>query len=254
MTAPSFNTLFVGKVYHQLDETPSTNAFAAELLASSNALEGTLVMAAVQSQGRGYSGNAWVSEKGKNLLMSVILKPTFLQARQQFYLNELVTLGFFDALKPKLGNNLKIKWPNDIYYKDEKLAGILIENSLNGNFIQHSIIGIGLNVNQTKFSESVENAVSLKMITKSEWNLISLLENICEKIEARYLQLKNNQLHSLQQDYMKALYRLEEEHWYKKDGKKFKAKIVGLNPEGKLMLATDKGWDAYGFKEVEFVI
>ncbi len=251
---PSFNTLFIGKIYYHFDEIPSTNEYAAHLLNTDNAIEGTLVVASAQSKGRGYAGNSWESEKGKNLLFSIVLKPTFLLARQQFYLNELITLGLFDTLQPKLGSSLKIKWPNDVFYKDEKVAGILIENSLSGNFIQHSIIGIGLNVNQTKFSEKIKNISSLKKITKQEWDLEELLASICKNIETRYLQLKNNQLQTLQQDYMNALYRADEEHWYRKDGKKFKAKITGLNPEGKLMLATGKAWDAYGFKEVEFVL
>lgn len=251
---PSFNTLFIGKIHYHLDETSSTNEYAALLIDAEKTIEGTLITASAQSKGRGYSGNRWESEKGENLLFSIVLKPAFLQARQQFYLNELITLGLYDALQPKLGSSLKIKWPNDVFYKDEKLAGILIENSLSGNFIQHSIIGIGLNVNQTKFDKAIKNVSSLKSITKQEWNLDDLLATICNKIEKRYLQLKNNQLQILQQDYMKALYRADEEHWYRKDGKRFKARIAGLNPEGKLMLATGKGWDAYGFKEVEFVL
>jgi len=255
LIATSFNSLFIGKVQHHLDETPSTNAFAAELLAKGNVLEGTLVSASVQSKGRGYSGNSWESEKGKNLLFSIILKPTFLLARQQFYLNELVTLGIYDALLPESGSKLRIKWPNDIFYKDEKLAGILIENTLSGHFIQHSVIGIGLNVNQEKFADGIKHVTSLKKITKKDMDLNELLKTICEKIEVRYLQLKKNQLQFLQQDYMRTLYRADdEEYWYRKNGKKFKARIAGLSPEGKLMLATDKGWDAYGFKEVEFVL
>lgn len=252
---PSFNTLFIGKIHYHLDETSSTNEYAALLIDAEKTIEGTLITASAQSKGRGYSGNRWESEKGENLLFSIVLKPAFLQARQQFYLNELITLGLYDALQPKLGSSLKIKWPNDVFYKDEKLAGILIENSLSGNFIQHSVIGIGLNVNQSGFSKEIKNVCSLKMITKKEWDLDELLTSVCKSIETRYLQLKNNQLQTLQQDYMQSLFRADdEEYWYRKEKKKFKARIAGINPEGKLMLATNKGWDAYGFKEVEFIL
>lgn len=252
---PSFNTLFIGKVYYHFDEIPSTNEYASHLLDTDNAIEGTLVVASAQTKGRGYAGNRWESEKEKNLLFSIVLKPTFLLARQQFYLNELITLGLFDALRPKLGSSLKIKWPNDVLYKDEKIAGILIENSLSGNFIQHSVIGIGLNINQSGFSKEIKNVCSLKMITKKEWDLNELLTSVCKSIETRYLQLKNNQLQTLQQDYMQSLFRADdEEYWYRKEKKKFKARIAGINPEGKLMLATNKGWNAYGFKEVEFIL
>ena len=218
MIASFRNTLFTGKVIHRLDETLSTNMYASLLLQQKNVAEGTIVIAENQTAGRGYSGDVWQS-----------------------------------ALKIFTEKDLKLKWPNDIYFKEKKLCGMLIENSVSGNWLQHSIIGIGVNVNQTEFPDAIGNPVSLKAITKKEYFIEGVLEKIAEQVEVRYLQLRRNEIQQLQRDYMAALYRLEEEHLYKTSEGKIKAKIVGLNPEGKLLLETETGWSAYGFKEVEFL-
>ncbi len=253
MIASFRNTLFTGKVIHRLDETLSTNMYASLLLQQKNVAEGTIVIAENQTAGRGYSGDVWQSEPGKNLLASIIYKPHFIKAKNQFFLNQAVSLGVYDALKIFTEKDLKLKWPNDIYFKEKKLCGMLIENSVSGNWLQHSIIGIGVNVNQTEFPDAIGNPVSLKAITKKEYFIEGVLEKIAEQVEVRYLQLRRNEIQQLQRDYMAALYRLEEEHLYKTSEGKIKAKIVGLNPEGKLLLETETGWSAYGFKEVEFL-
>ncbi|MEI7802005.1 MAG: biotin--[acetyl-CoA-carboxylase] ligase [Bacteroidota bacterium] len=253
MIASFRNTLFTGKVIHRLDETLSTNMYASLLLQQKNVAEGTIVIAENQTAGRGYSGDVWQSEPGKNLLASIIYNPHFLKAKNQFFLNQAVSLGVYDALKILSGKELKLKWPNDIVFKDKKLCGLLIENSVSGNWLQHSIIGIGVNVNQTEFPVHAGNPVSLKAINKKEYFIEGVLEKIAEQVEARYLQFRRNEIQQLQRDYMEALYRLEEEHFYKTAQGKVKAKIVGLNPEGKLLLESKTGWNAYGFKEVEFL-
>ena len=253
MIASFRNTLFTGKVIHRLDETLSTNMFASLLLQQKNVAEGTIVIAENQTAGRGYSGKVWQSDPGKNLLASIIYKPHFIKAKSQFFLNQAVSLGIYDALKLLTEKDLKLKWPNDILFKDKKLCGILIENSVSGNWLQHSIIGIGVNVNQNEFPDSAGNPISLKAIGKKEYFIEGVLEKIAEQVESRYLQLRRNEIQQLQKDYMAALYRLEEDHFYRTSEGKIKAKIVGLNPEGKILLETKTGWSAYGFKEVEFL-
>jgi BirA family biotin operon repressor/biotin-[acetyl-CoA-carboxylase] ligase len=232
----------------------STNAELKRQLVSEKVLEGTLITCNLQEQGRGYAGNTWKSEKDKNIMMSLLLQPTFLNARFQFYLNQVVALGIFDALNELLkSNKLKIKWPNDLMFKDKKLCGILIENIIQGNTIQHSVVGTGLNVNETGWSKKgLPQAISLKQILKSETNIMELVYKICSSIEARYLMLKANKMQLLQEDYMKNLYRVEERHIYTIKGIKSKAKIVGLNPEGKLILQTKHGFEVCDFKEVVF--
>lgn len=253
MIASFRQTLFTGKVIHRLDETLSSNMFASHLLQQKNVAEGTIVIAGSQTAGRGYSGEPWYSEPGKNLLASIIYKPNFLKAKNQFLLNQAVSLGVFNGLKNLTGVGLKIKWPNDIFFHDKKLCGILIENSVTGSMIQHSIIGIGVNVNQVDFNLSKGNPVSLKTITGKDYFIEGVLETISGEIEARYLQLRNGETEKLQNDYLDALYRLNEDHFYKTASEKIKAKIIGLTAEGKLILESNSMQTNYGFKEVEFL-
>lgn len=226
------------------------------LLLSETLHEGTLITCNEQQSGRGYAGNIWQSEAGKNIMLSLLLKPTFLEARFQFYLNQIVALGIYYALLPLLKEQyLKIKWPNDIMYKDKKLCGILIENTVQGHMLNHSIVGVGLNVNETGWKKkNLPHATSLKQILKEEQHIPTLIVSICEHIEAYYLMLKNKKLELIQEQFMKHLYRVEEKHPYIIHGKKMKAKIVGLNPEGRLILDTKAGFQVCDFKEVEYVL
>ena len=142
------NTLFIGKKIVYLPNCHSTNDSALSILGSNDVFEGTTIITSRQTSGKGQKGNRWQSEPGKNLTFSIILKPGFLDVKQQFKLNFAVSLGIFDFLSSFFKSHVKIKWPNDIYYKDSKIAGILIENSIRSMKMQHSIVGVGLNVNQ----------------------------------------------------------------------------------------------------------
>ncbi|MCB0573965.1 MAG: biotin--[acetyl-CoA-carboxylase] ligase, partial [Saprospiraceae bacterium] len=178
------NTLFIGKVYHRFDQLPSTNDHAAELIAKSTPPEGTVIRAASQTAGRGQFGSRWESAAGKNLTLSVILYPDWLEAGAQFHLSMATALALHDTVYSIVQNlpdesllkagepstvyrlpstvhrppsTVKIKWPNDLYLGDRKAAGILIQNSLSGAHLQSSILGIGLNVNQPEFDPSLPN-------------------------------------------------------------------------------------------------
>src|SRR5262249_33751399 len=129
--------------------------------------EGTVIMAESQYAGRGQQQNTWHSEPGKNLTFSILLKPSFLPVSQQFDLTRTISIGVFNALEPFLGEKLKIKWPNDIYYDDGKLGGMLIENAIQAGQIKNAVVGIGLNINQEVFPPGAANAVSLKQILQS---------------------------------------------------------------------------------------
>ncbi len=249
-------TLFCGRNHRHYQTLDSTNAELKRLLISENLPEGTLITCEKQEKGRGYAGNSWQSEEGKNVMMSLLLNPIFLNARFQFYLNQVVALGIYDALNVLLkSDKLKIKWPNDLMYKDKKLCGILIENTIQGNSISHSIVGIGLNVNETGWKKKgLPYATSLQQILKSQTPVMEMVYRICSCIEARYLMLKANKMEKLQEHYMKNLYRVEEKHNYVIKGNKAKAIIVGLNPEGKLVLQSKNRFTVCDFKEVEFVL
>ena len=152
-------TLFVGRNVIRLDTVNSTNTYATNQLAKSRLPEGTAIVAAEQTQGRGYSGNQWKSEKGMNLLLSVVLYPVFLAPRQHFFLNQVASLAIAETLQAYLPvKDVKIKWPNDVFIGDKKAAGILIENSVKGNIIQHAVPGMGINVNQTEFDPALKQA------------------------------------------------------------------------------------------------
>jgi len=147
-----FSGLFVGQNFVTLKEVDSTNNFLKDLVSNSKPLmEGTVIMAENQFAGRGQQQNGWFTEAGKNLTFSLLLKPHFLDIADQFDMVRVISLGVFDALEPLVGKKLKIKWPNDIYYGDHKLGGILIENLIQAGQIRNSIIGIGINVNQERF-------------------------------------------------------------------------------------------------------
>ena len=144
----------------RVKETTSTNDYLAQLCKESKAKEFYTVMADIQTKGKGQRGNSWESEAGKNLTFSIVLYPTALEAPKQFCLSMLAALACHEALD-NYTNGFSIKWPNDIYWKDKKIGGILIENELEGEYIVQSIIGIGLNINQEVFYSDAPNPVSL---------------------------------------------------------------------------------------------
>ena len=148
----TFSTLFVGQNLIKLSSVDSTNNFLKSLVSNSEPLpEGTVIMADDQYAGRGQQNNIWKAEPGKNLTFSVLLKPTFLPLSQQFLLNMVVSTAINNALSHFLSDGLSVKWPNDIYFRDQKIGGVLIENTIVGNDIKTAIIGIGINVNQQHF-------------------------------------------------------------------------------------------------------
>ena len=216
--------------------------------------EGTVIITDNQTAGRGQRGNSWEASTGENLTFSLILKPNFLKASDQFQLNVAISMGVFDFLSEFIDENLKVKWSNDIYYGDKKMGGILIENSLQGYQIGHSIIGIGLNINQTEFSNKA--ATSLRKITQNplKYDLSELLKKLLESIEINYLKIKNNDYNLLKIKYLNNLYRFEEYHYFRKNGQQFTGKIIGINETGKLGIETNGNVIYFDFKEVEFVI
>ncbi len=249
-----FLGLFVGQNLVKLQEVDSTNTYLRNLLSNSKPLtEGTVIMADRQYAGRGQSSNKWESEDGKNLTISIYLKPAFLAANEQFDLNKAICLGINDCLVNLLGENLKIKWPNDIYHHDKKLGGVLIESSTKGYFLKDSIIGIGLNVNQRDFGSNLSNATSISKILHQDYELDRLLKQLCRSIEARYLQLKAEKKDLLNNDYEKLLYRLNEEHTFEVEHKIVKGMIRGVTPSGRLLLELEEGVREFDLKEVKFI-
>lgn len=190
----------------KIKETDSTNHWLKEQSEKQVLDEGTTVAAEFQTAGKGQRGNCWESEAGKNIICSMILYPQFLPVRLQFVLSEAIALGLKDALEQYF-RPVEIKWPNDIYYGDKKIAGILIENEVTGQVIEKSIIGVGLNVNQEQFSSVAPNAVSMKQILGKETDLDALSEEMVNAVLSRYDILKAGNFALIVSDYHGSLYR-----------------------------------------------
>jgi BirA family biotin operon repressor/biotin-[acetyl-CoA-carboxylase] ligase len=247
--------LFVGQNLIVLKEVDSTNTFLKNIPSNSKPLpEGTVIMAESQYAGRGQQQNKWSSEPGKNLTFSLLLYPAFLPVASQFDLTRVISLGAYDALKPLLGDRLKIKWPNDIYYGDKKLGGMLIENSIQGNQIKQAIIGIGLNVNQADFPDWVPNPTSIFQILQRNEDLQVLLSQICNNIEAWYLKLRAGKSFLVRETYLSRLYWLNELHSFKSNDGSFEGKITGVRDAGLLVVENNKEVETeFNFKEIEFL-
>jgi BirA family biotin operon repressor/biotin-[acetyl-CoA-carboxylase] ligase len=245
-------TLFTGKYSIYLPTCHSTNESAAEIIQKNEIQEGTIVITDNQTKGKGQRGNIWLSEANKNLTFTLILKPIFLDVSEQFKLNIAVSLGIYNGLKMYLGDELSIKWPNDIFYGDKKLGGMLIESMIANSQMRYSFVGIGLNINQTEFN--LANATSLSKIANlKHFELNKVLEKICKSIEKEYLILKAGN-EELQKDiYVNSLYRYDSWHLYRNENGEFDGRIIGVKPSGKLIMETKLGLKQFETKEFEYI-
>lgn len=217
--------------------------------------QGDIIVAESQTAGRGQRGHTWESGKGQNLTLSAVLEPTFLPPTEQFLLSEVIALAVADTLA-SYSIKTKIKWTNDIYVGDKKIAGILIEHKLQGNAIGRTIAGIGLNVNQTQFSADLPNPTSMATEQGIEFDRDEVLGRLQECIMKRYGQLQNGERATLQSNYHTILYRLDEGHRYAlANGDTFIGTIRGVEPTGALKVEDENGKiGCYLFKEIEFLL
>lgn len=247
-------TLFVGQISQYLPSCQSTNDEASALIAHPTApLEGTLVVTRQQTAGRGQRGNVWEAQPDQNLTFSLILKPSFLTATEQFWLNMAISLGIYDTLRPLIGDELRIKWPNDIYVGNQKLGGILIENTLQGYTIAWSVVGIGLNINQTEFQYPTATSLQQHAFLPNGYDLPGLLEQLCLTIEQRYLQLRSGERDALKINYLQTLYRYQETQRFESAGRSFEGVIMGVDETGHLAITENGRVHYFGFKEVAFL-
>ncbi|MBO4841037.1 MAG: biotin--[acetyl-CoA-carboxylase] ligase [Bacteroidaceae bacterium] len=239
-----------------LEETTSTNAYAKTLPEDGNH-ELTLVTTEFQTAGRGAGTNTWESERGKNLLFSLVVYPQRLQANQMFALSEVTALAIRDALVAQCSMfnvQCSIKWPNDVYYNDKKIVGMLIENDLRGKWVRRSIIGVGVDVNQTRFLGDAPNPVSLAQILGKEVDRDQVLESILHQFNYYYGMMEREQFAELHNRYMQYLYRKNGMHSYADTTGTFQARIIDVEPTGHLVLECQNGEQRrYDFKEVKFI-
>lgn len=237
-----------------LKEVHSTNSYTAEMLSNSVPIaEGSVIMADLQTAGKGQSGAIWESLPKENLLISIYYRPHFLKIADQFMLSIAISLAICDFLKNYI-EDVTIKWPNDIYVSNQKIAGILIENSIQQDVINNSIIGIGLNINQKIFSTQAKNACSLIQLTGIQYDLQQMLQSLCKCIEERYDTIKSANYQSIRMEYLEKLYRLQHPANYLINGQVQLGTIEGIDEIGRLALSINGSMHYFSNKEITFII
>ncbi len=247
---------FIGKSLIELPSCPSTNDYALSLLSKSKPDEGTVILTFNQTQGRGQVGSQWISEAYQNIAFTSILYPEFLAPKEQIILNQAVALAVFQLIHRHVDQTVKIKWPNDLYINDRKVAGILIQNLLSSNKFNTSIVGIGVNVNQQKFPPELSTATSLSIEAGRTFHLKELALELCDELEKQYNRLKSPDRKSIHEEYLQHLYRFHQQSSFQVvDGTIFEGRIVGITPAGKLQVEKikDQRLEEFGIKEIRFL-
>lgn len=235
-----------------LDSTPSTNDYLSKLTPIPLSGCGKAVATFVQTQGKGQRGNTWLSEPGKNSHYSLRYVPSGIPSHNQFIISQAVSLVVKSFLN-EYTTGITIKWPNDIFWKNKKLGGILIEHQIKGSFVEQSIIGIGLNINQSNFPAEIPDAVSLTEITGQVYDLTELTnklhQSLCKELDALTMEHGDD----LQRFYINNLFRRDGFHPYTDSNGPFDARICGIGAQGNLILEREDGSvRSYAFKEVQY--
>ena len=239
----------------KLDATDSTNSYLREMSKNKSLGKWTVATAEYQSKGRGQKDAVWESERGKNLICSLLVKLEDFKAEDQFMINCAVSLGIYHYLRRYNLPKLAVKWPNDIMSVSKKLGGILIENSVSGDRINQSIIGIGINLNQDKFPADLPMAVSIIQLTNSEVSREIFLQDLLNAIQNKFELINYGQFDELRLQYEAILFRKDKVHMYQDDrGEKFMGLIRGVSPQGKLLIEKeDQSIASFHFKEVTYL-
>lgn len=245
---------------HRLQTVHSTNSFLRELNGGDASFDMELATTEFQTAGRGQKGNSWESEKSKNLLFSILLHPVYVQPSKQFCISEAIALAVVKSLKEIVADELvakdfSVKWPNDIYWKNKKIAGILIENELFGSTIRDCIVGVGININQQNFISDAPNPVSLYNILGVNTNVEEVLDTIIKQFVANVSMIENGQTALLHNEYMDSLFRRNGIYPYRDADSEFMATIKDVREDGRLILTdSDDKERIYEFKEVAIVL
>lgn len=247
--------MIIGSKIIFIQDASSTNTYASGLIRKAKArAEGTIVYTNHQSAGRGQKGNKWESEDGKNILCSIILFPDTVMPEDQFLISMAVSLGIHDFLSGKIPV-CKVKWPNDIYAGDDKISGVLIENSISDGRIENSIVGIGLNLNQTKFISDAPNPVSLKMITGKDYDTEECLRQLAANLDKRYKQILAGEYKTILDGFVSVLYRRNEWHKYRTGNMVFEGRIEAVTAKGHLIVEDSMGRKPeFATKEIEYIL
>lgn len=237
-----------------LDTVDSTMQYLArpELSACEDSF--IVVTADYQTAGRGQKGTSWESEKGKNLLLGLLLRPTFLHPQEQFYLSEICALAMVETLDT-FADGFTIKWPNDIYYGDRKMSGLLLEHTLQGATLAKTIVGIGVNVNQQTFLSDAPNPVSLFQILNRETDREALLNDFLQRFQTYYQHLERQDFSAIHASYLQHLYRRNEWAKFRDETGTFEGRIVTVEPTGRLVIEQSQGTlRKFAFKEIAYIL
>ncbi len=236
-----------------LDTVDSTNNYAMARVQAGMASHGMAWFAHEQTAGKGQRGKGWETQPGKNIAMSLVLQPDFLDARQQFYLSAAIALACFEFFSGYAGEETKIKWPNDLFWRDRKAGGVLIENVFHGKKWKWAIVGIGININQVSFDKAIKNPVSLKQITGKEFDTVALAKELYTLLMKKIQELSTRSFDKILEDYNTHLYKLNKNVLLKIENSIFETVIKTVSAEGKLLTvdSTDREFD---FGEVEWVL
>jgi BirA family biotin operon repressor/biotin-[acetyl-CoA-carboxylase] ligase len=238
-------------IIHLHDSLPSTNTYL-QILAQKEALEeGYTILARHQTAGKGQRGSFWEARPFENLTFSTLLYPTFLQPQEAFWLNVVVALAILETLQREFKIAVQVKWANDIFFQDKKLAGILIENEITQQKIEKSVVGIGLNVNQADFEE--KKAISLFQILNQKKDIELLASRVLETFVQKYQLLQAGEREKLRNEYLQNLYRYQEWHIFLVEGRKVAGQIIGIDKVGRLAVEMDNTVKYFGLKEIQFL-
>lgn len=239
----------------ELDLVDSTNLYAWRLLKTGRVDEGTVIWAHRQTAGKGQGENKWISQSGKNITITMILFPHFLPIESQFLLNKSVSLAVLDFVHTLLPTgSCKIKWPNDIYFGFSKLGGILINHTISGYSFDSSLIGIGININQTRFDPVLPNPISIKQLISEESDIGHGLIELMGKLDFRYHQLKKGDFSQIDLEYRDNLLGIDEERKFIKDADVFNGFIRDVDLFGRLIIETSENKRlTFSHKEIELL-
>lgn len=248
----------IGFPFVELQSVDSTNNYARNLLHEGLAQHGMAIFAHEQLAGKGQRGRIWSSDKGSNVILSLIVNPQSLVLSQQFQLSVCVALSVHELFMKFAGTDTKIKWPNDLYWQDRKAGGILIESVVGSresgiSSWDWSIIGVGININQTAFPSYLSNPVSLKQITGKNFDTVMLAKELCMIMNQKFDELMNSGFENLYAQYLTHLYKINTTVKLRKDNRVFEAIIKGVNRAGQLVVYHSIE-EEFNFGDVEWVV
>ncbi len=243
----------IGKPFIKLNLVDSTNNYAMQQVKNGIAKHGTAYFSYEQTAGKGQRNKQWLSCKGENIILSIVLEANQFFVEQKFFLNVITALCVKNLFNKYTTDKIEIKWPNDIYWCDRKAAGILVENIVAGNKIQCSIAGFGVNINQTQFDVMLKNPVSLKQITGKNYDVIKLAKELCLMLQDKYVQLMNNDVEALMNEYNQYLYKRDLMIKFKKDDAVFEGCVLAVDDIGRLIIKTETE-SVFEFGSIDWII